>query len=88
MIEKSVDALPIWMLLSSIFGFIAGELCGDLARRRKCLQQDNAALRNQLEQSPTTSRKLHRELKHHRSVLHDIHKHVRAVTKALQNPPS
>jgi len=88
MIEKSVDALPIWMLLSAIFGFIAGELCGDLARRRKCLQQANEKLRNQLEKSPVPNRPLHRELKHQRSVLHDIHKHVLAVTKALQTRPS
>jgi hypothetical protein len=55
MIEEAQDFIPVWMLLSAAFGFIIGEAYGDQARHRKCLEQANADLRDQLENTPTCS---------------------------------
>lgn len=35
MIEKAAESLPIWMILSTAFGFLTGEVCGDYHRHRK-----------------------------------------------------
>jgi hypothetical protein len=51
MIEESAAFLPIWMVISAAFGFMIGEAYGDQARHRKCLEQANADLRDQLQTS-------------------------------------
>jgi septal ring factor EnvC (AmiA/AmiB activator) len=88
MMEQSADFIPIWMLLSAAFGFIAGDALGDSTRHRKCLQQLNADLHDQLENTRTAQQPLHRVLKQQRGILNDIHKQISAVTKALQKRPS
>ena len=47
--ETAADFLPVWMLLSAAFGFIIGDAIGDSSRHRKCLEQANADLREQLD---------------------------------------
>ena len=88
MIENSADFLPISMLLSAAFGFIVGDAFGDSTRHRKCLQQINDDLRDELEKARAFEEPLYRELKQQRSVINDIHKRLTAVTKALEKRPS
>ena len=88
MIENSADYLPIYMLFSAAFGFIIGDAFGDSTRHRKCLQQDNDDLRDELEKARAFEEPLHQELKRQRGVIHDIHKQMTAVTKTLQKHPS
>ena len=88
MIEQSADFIPIWMVLSAAFGFIVGDAFGDQTRHRKCLEQANEDLRDQLQNAQPSAETLHRALNQQRSVINDIHKRVIAVTKALQNRAS
>jgi hypothetical protein len=88
MIENFADFLPIWMVLSAAFGFLAGDAFGDSRRHRKCLEQINNDLEDRLEKSRALEQPLHLELKRQRGVIHDIHKQLTTVTKALQKRPS
>ncbi len=88
MIENFADFLPIWILLSAGFGFLAGEALGDSRRHRKCLEQANNDLRDRLDEARAGGEPVHRQLKQQRGVINDIHKQMSAVTKALQNRPS
>ena len=88
MIENSADYLPIYMLFSAAFGFIVGDAFGDSTRHRKCLQQANEDLHDELEKARAFEEPLHRELKRQRGVINDIHKQISAVTKTLQKRPS
>jgi hypothetical protein len=84
MIEESAAILPLWMLLSAAFGFLIGDAFGDSIRHRKCLQQANEDLRDELEKAHASEEPLHRAIKQQRGVINDIHKQIVAVTKALQ----
>ena len=88
MIEAAQDSIPIWMLLSAAFGFIIGDAFGDSTRHRKCLEQVNDDLRDQLEEARALEEPLHRELKRQRGVINDIHKQMMTVTKGLQKRSS
>ena len=85
--ESAADFLPIWMLMSAAFGFLIGDVFGDSRRHRKCLQQANDDLRNELDKADADKELLHRVLKQQRGVLNDIHKQIAAVTKALPKRP-
>ena len=84
MIEQAQDFIPIWMLLSAAFGFLAGEAYGDQARHRKYLEQANADLRDQLQEAQPCEQTLQRALDQQRRVINDIHKRIAAVTKSLR----
>jgi len=86
--ESAADFLPIWMLLSAVFGFLIGDAFGDSTRHRKCLEQANEDLRNELEKPAACEEPLRRALKQQRGVINDIYKQIVAVTKALQKRPS
>ena len=86
MIEEAQDFIPIWMLLSAAFGFLIGEALGDSSRHRKCLEQINEDLRDQIDKA--FEGPLHQELKRQRAVINDIHKRMTAVTKGLQKRSS
>ena len=88
MIDESAAFLPIWMVLSAAFGFMIGEAYGDQARHRKCLEQANDDLRDQLRNAEPCTPTLQCELKQQRRVINDIHKRVVAVTKSLENQAS
>ena len=88
MIENSADFLPIYMLLSAAFGFLAGDAFGDSRRHRKCLEQINDDLEDRLKKARALEQPLHLELKRQRGVINDIHKQLVTVTKALQKRPS
>ena len=88
MIEEAQDFIPIWMLLSAAFGFIVGEAYGDQARHRKCLEQANADLRDQLQAEHSCSPTMQSALDQQRRVINDVHKRVIAVTKSLEKHPS
>jgi hypothetical protein len=81
MIGQAADALPIWMLLSAAFGFLAGQAFGDSSRHRKCLQQANDDLRDLIENGRPTDDSLHKAINQNRKVINDIHKRICAVTK-------
>ena len=88
MIEESQAVIPMWMLLSAAFGFLAGEAFGDSRRHRKCLEEANADLRDQLQNNQSSVPNLQSELDQQRHVVNDIHKRVVAVTKALEKRAS
>ena len=88
MIETTADFVPIYMLLSAAFGFLAGEAFGDSRRHRKCLEQINDDLHDQLDRAHTEQEPLHQELKRQRGIINKIHKQISAVTKALEKRPS
>jgi hypothetical protein len=73
--------------LVAAFGFIAGDAFGDSRRHRKCLEQANEQLRNELEKTANREEPLLRELKQ-RGIINDIHKQVLAFAKPLQKHPS
>jgi len=70
--EFAADFLPIWMLMSAAFGFLIGDVFGDSRRHRKCLQQANDDLRNELEKADAAEELLRLALKQQRGVLNDI----------------
>ena len=88
MIEESTAIIPIWMVISAGFGFLIGETFGDSRRHRKCLEQENEDLREQLQNNPSNTTNLQSTLDQQRRVINDIHKRVIAVTKGLQKPAS
>jgi hypothetical protein len=88
MIEEAQAFIPIWMLLSAAFGFIVGEAYGDQARHRKCLEQANADLRDQLQTAHTCSPTMQIALDQQRKVINDIHKRIVAVTKSPEKQAS
>ena len=85
MIEEAQDFIPISMLLSAAFGFLIGDAFGDSTRHRKCLEQINDDLRDQVDKA---EEQVQRELKQQRAVINDIHKRMTAVTKGLQKRSS
>jgi hypothetical protein len=88
MIEEAQDFIPIWMLLSAAFGFLIGDAFGDSTRHRKCLEQINDDLRDQVDKARAFEEPLHRELKRQRAIINDIHKQITAVTKSSSKRPS
>jgi hypothetical protein len=64
------------MLLSAAFGFIIGEACGDNFRHRKCLEQANEDLQEELAKTHANDRSLLSELKQQRDAISDIHDHL------------
>ena len=88
MIDESTAVLPLWMVLSAAFGFIVGEICGDQARLRKCLEQVNADLRDQLQKAQACAPTLQRTLDQQRKVINDIHRRNCRVPKGLEKPAS
>jgi hypothetical protein len=75
-------------LLSAAFGFLIGEAFGDSRRHRKCLEQANEDLREQLQNNPSNTTNLRSALDQQRRVINDIHKRVIAVTKGPQKHAS
>jgi len=86
MIDESAAVLPLWMLLSAIFGFMIGEAVGGQARVRKYLEQANNDLREQLQAAQPGASHLEQELTQQRRIINDIHKRIAAVTKGFQKP--
>jgi hypothetical protein len=84
MIDESTAVLPMWMLLSAAFGFLIGDAFGDSRRHRKCLEQANEDLHEQLEQTHDCKGPLGLELRRQRGVVHDTHKRVVALAEALE----
>ncbi len=72
------------VLLSAAAGVIAGWVCGDELRRRKNAEAKAEDLRQHIPLVPTAGR----QLKEIRGILNDAHKHILAVSKALQKPAS
>jgi hypothetical protein len=62
MIDESAAVLPLWMLLSATFGFMIGEALGGQARVRKYLEQANDDLREQLQETQSSTPYLQRAL--------------------------
>ena len=87
MIEDPADFIPVWMLLSAAFGFIVGETCGENFRHRKCLEQANEDLRDQLHNTQACTPALQFALAQQRRVINDIHKRIVAVSKGVENRP-
>ena len=76
------------MLISAAFGFMIGDALGQNFGRRKYLEQQNDDLREQIENARASEAPVRGELKRQRGLLHDIHKHVVAVSKGLEKRPS
>ena len=88
MTENPADFIPIWVLLSAIFGFLVGDVCGDHRRHRNCLQEANEELRDRLNESAADTKPIERALKEQRGVINDIHSRLLAVSKGLEKRPS
>jgi hypothetical protein len=86
MIDDAVAFIPIWMVLSAAFGFIIGDGFGESIGRRKCLEEANQDLRDQLQKAQVCEEPLRRVLKEQRGVINDIHKRVVALSKPLNSP--
>jgi hypothetical protein len=86
MIDESAAVLPIWMLMSAAFGFMIGDALGDSTRHRKCLEQANEDLRDELANTRTAEEQLLQELKQQRRLLHDIHSYFLPVSKGSEKP--
>jgi hypothetical protein len=82
MIDESAAVVPLWMLLSAAFGFMIGDALGNNYRHRKCLEQANEDLRDELERARADEEPLHMELRHQRGVIHDTHKQLVALVQA------
>jgi hypothetical protein len=76
------------MMLSATFGFMIGEVSGGQARLRKYIEQANEDLRDQLQKAHPWEAPSSKKLSQLRGVIHDIHKHVVAVSKGLEKRPS
>jgi hypothetical protein len=88
MIEESASAfIPLWMLISAAFGFMIGDAFGDTLRHRKCLQQTNEDLRDELEKARAFEAPLCQALKQQRGVINDIHKRLSLFQKPSKNTP-
>ena len=74
------------VLLSASFGFLIGEAFGDSRRHRKCLEQANEDLREQLQNNPSNTTLLRSALDQQRRVINDIHKRILAVSKGVEKP--
>jgi hypothetical protein len=76
------------MLISATFGFMIGEALGGHARLRKYLEQANADLREQVEETQPGTSQLLSALDQQRRVVNDIHKRISAVQKGLEKRAS
>jgi len=76
MIDESAAYLPLWMLISAAFGFLIGEACGNNARHRKCLEQTNEDLRDELERARERQDPLLRLLEQQLDAINDIHDYL------------
>ena len=63
MIKNFATSLPLQMLLSAAFGFLACDVLGDNCHHRKCLEQANDELRNRLDEARVAGYPIHRKLK-------------------------
>ena len=88
MIENYADLIPLWMLLSAAFGFLAGDAFGDSIRHRKCLEQINDDLHDQLEKARVNEEPLLQELKQQRAMINDIHGYLLPVPKGSEKTAS
>ena len=75
----------LWILLAAAFAFMFGWTCGEQVARCKNAEEKVAELYDQLEHSCSGTQQ-QRQFKELRSVLHDLHKRVVAVSKALKIP--
>jgi hypothetical protein len=88
MIDEAAAGLPIWIFLSIALGFMMGDAVGDSRRHRKCLEEANDDLRDQLQKAQVCEEPLHKTLKQQRGVINDIHKQVVVLSKALNRTSS
>ena len=72
-----------YMLLVAAFAYMIGWVCGEQVCRRKNAEEKVAELYDQLEHTCSGTQE-QRQFKELRSVLNDTHKHILAVSKALQ----
>ena len=82
-----MNETTVRILLAAAAGLTIGWVCCEYVYRRKNAEATATLLRQQATpaSSPDT---IQRQLKQIRSVVNDIHKHIRAVTKGLQKPAS
>jgi hypothetical protein len=76
----------LWILIFTASGLMVGWTLGDEVRRRRCAEEKIEDLRVQLKHAPVPLQE--RQLREMRSVLNDAHKHILAVSKGLEKPPS
>jgi hypothetical protein len=85
MTENAV-AILWYMLMAAAFGFMVGRTCGEQVCRRKHAEERVEELTEQLDLARSASPNCDRQFKELRGVLNDAHKHIVAVSKALQKP--
>jgi hypothetical protein len=61
-----------------------GDAFGDSTRHRKCLEQANENLRDELDKAKACEEPLLQELKQQRGILEDIHRYFLPVSKGSE----
>jgi hypothetical protein len=83
--KENTPWILTYMLLVAAFAYVIGWVSGEMVSRCKNAEEKVAELSEQLEHScPGTQQQ--RQFRELRSVLHDLHKRVVAVSKALKIP--
>jgi hypothetical protein len=85
MTENTV-AILLYMLMATAFGFMVGWTCGEQVCRRQYAEDRVEEFTEQLDLVRSASPVSDRQFKELRGVLNDAHKHIVAVSKALQKP--
>ena len=86
--NTNIGVTFLGMAMTTGVGLIAGWAIGDLTRRYRQGVEQLDALRRQLPHPYTTVLFQERQLREIRSILNDLHKMVRGVTKGLEKRPS
>jgi hypothetical protein len=77
-----------FLFLAVCLGFVFGWVCGEQVAFRYSAEDMVEDLRERLEEARAELPTKHPQLQEIRGVLNDIHKHILAVSKALQKPAS
>jgi hypothetical protein len=81
---EDVAFVAFWMFMSAAVGFMIGDAFGDSTRHRKCLEQANEDLRDEIEKARSDEEPIRQELKQQRGILDDIHRYLLPVSKGSE----
>jgi hypothetical protein len=81
---EDVAFVALWMFMSAAFGFMIGDAFGDSTRHRRCLEEANDDLRDEVEKARANEEPLLQELKQQRGILDDIHRYLLPVPKGSE----
>src|SRR5262249_23596254 len=83
-VTESTGYILLWILIFTVFGCMIGWVSGQMLERSHCAEERVEELRQQLNHASLPNEE--RQLREIRSILNDVHKHIRAVSKGLEKP--